>query len=227
MICNTLVIIPCFNEEASIKSTVDTLKTCCDDVDFIIVNDGSLDNTLKVCLDNNYPVIDMPFNLGLANAVQTGMRYAYDNGYNMALQFDGDGQHLPAYIPEMIAQMRETSADIVVGSRYMWKHSRSLRGFGGSVLRAAVRITTGKRLTDPTSGMRLFNRKMIEQFANQMNYGPEPDTIAYLINKGIKVIEVSITTQIRKAGKSYLGVLNAASYMLRMFVSIVFVQQFR
>ena len=222
-----LAIIPCYNEEQSIKNTVENLKAKAVTIDFIVVNDGSRDNTHKVCIDNNYPVIDIPFNLGLANAVQTGMRYAYDNGYDMALQFDGDGQHLPEYISGMVGLMQESSADIVIGSRYMFKSSRSLRGLGVSFLRVAVRIAAGKKLTDPTSGMRLFNRQMIERFATQMNHGPEPDTLVYLINQGVTVLESPVTMQERKAGKSYLSALNAANYMIRMFVSIVIVQWFR
>ena len=223
----TLAIIPCYNEEASIKTTIDTLKSSDVDVNFIVVNDGSSDDTLNVCIDNNYPIINMPFNLGLASAVQVGMRYAYINDYDMALQFDGDGQHLPEYIPEMVRLMQESSADIVVGSRYTKKSSKGLRGFGGKILRTAVKISTGKTLTDPTSGLRLFNRKMIKRFATEMNHGPEPDTLAYLISQGIKVIEIPVTMQERKAGESYLSALNAANYMLRMFVSIIVIQWFR
>ena len=227
MTSKILAIIPCYNEESSIKATIDNLNSSSVDVDFIIVNDGSLDNTLNVCIENDFPVINMPFNLGLANAVQTGMRYAYDNCYDTALQFDGDGQHLPEYIPEMERLMQETSADIIVGSRYMYESSKGLRGFGGNSLRLAIKISTGKRLTDPTSGMRLFNRRMIERFARQMNHGPEPDTLAYLINQGVKVVETPVTMQERKAGKSYLSTLNAVNYMLRMFVSIIVIQWFR
>ena len=222
-----LAIIPCYNEEQSIKNTIDNIKAKAETIDFIVVNDGSQDNTYKVCITNNYPVIDIPFNLGLANAVQTGMRYAYLNEYDMALQFDGDGQHLPEYIPEMVRLMQDTNADIVIGSRYAMKTSRGLRGIGVGLLKVAVRIATGRKLSDPTSGMRLFNRDMIERFAIQMNHGPEPDTLVYLINQGAAVIELPVTMQERKAGKSYLGALGAANYMLRMFVSIIIVQWFR
>ena len=222
-----LAIIPCYNEEASIKQTVENLKSSASTVDFIVINDGSRDSTSKICIENSFPIIDLPFNLGLANAVQTGMRYACINGYDMALQFDGDGQHLPEYISEMVKLMQETSSDIVVGSRYTHRTSRSLRGFGGSLLRFAVKITKGNKLTDPTSGMRLFNRKMIERLANQMNHGPEPDTLAYLMNQGASIKEIPVTMQERKAGKSYIGALNAVNYMLRMVVSILIIQRFR
>ena len=222
-----LAIIPCYNEELSIRNTVESLIAKTPDIDFIVINDGSRDNTYRVCADNNYPVIDVPINMGLASAVQTGMRYAYDNNYAMALQFDGDGQHLPEYIPNMIQLMQETDADIVIGSRYLQRKSSGLRGLGGSLIRLAVKITTGQKLSDPTSGMRLFNRRMIEKFATQMNYGPEPDTLSYLISQGVKVIEIPVTMQERTAGKSYLNALAATNYMLRMFVSIIIIQWFR
>ena len=222
-----LAIIPCYNEEQNLKNTVEDIRSKAASVDFIVVNDGSRDNTRKICDENNYPVINIPFNLGLANAVQTGMRYAYNNDYDMALQFDGDGQHLPEYISEMVNLMQEASADIVIGSRYMRKTSQGLRGIGVSLLKVAVRIVTGRKLSDPTSGMRLFNRQMIERFAIQMNHGPEPDTLVYLINQGATVLESPVSMQRRKAGKSYLSALNAANYMLRMFVSIIIVQWFR
>jgi len=230
----TLVIVPCYNEEGSLEQTIANLKgkiidiaTLEGTVSYIVINDGSSDNTKGICEKNQYPLIDIPFNLGLSNAVQTGMRYAHICGYDMAMQFDGDGQHLPEYIPEMIKCMLETSADIVIGSRYVQKTSRSLRTLGGSLIKIAVKIATGKKLSDPTSGMRLYNSKMIERFASQINYDPEPDTLAYLINQGIKVVEIPVTMQERKAGKSYLSALNAVSYMLRMFVSIIIVQWFR
>jgi glycosyltransferase involved in cell wall biosynthesis len=222
-----LAIIPCYNEEKNLISTVENLKAKTPFVDFIVVNDGSKDNTYRVCVENHYPVIDMPFNLGLANAIQTGMRYAYSNGYEMAIQFDGDGQHIPSYIPEMIKLMQNTSADIVIGSRYMQKRSRDLRGLGSSFLRINIKIVTGKTISDPTSGMRLYNRKMIEAFTKQMNYGPEPDTLTYLINQGITILETPVTMQERKSGKSYLTMFASMSYMLRMFISINFIQWFR
>lgn len=222
-----LAIIPCYNEDQSIKYTVDNLKARASHIDCIVINDGSTDNTRIICLDNNYPMIDLPFNLGLANAVQTGMRYACKNGYDMALQFDGDGQHLPEYIPYMVELMQETGADIVIGSRYMLKRSLGLRGFGGSLLRVAVKISTGKKLSDPSSGMRLYNRRMIEKLANHMNHGPEPDTLVCLINQGATVLECPVTMRERISGKSYFGLLNAVNYMLRMLVSIVIVSWFR
>jgi glycosyltransferase involved in cell wall biosynthesis len=222
-----LAIIPCYNEEPNLKRAVDGLKAAAPEVDFVVVDDGSRDGTRRVCADNGYPVIRLPFNLGLANAVQTGMRYAWAKGYDMALQFDGDGQHQPEYISGMAKLMAETSADIVAGSRYMEDKARGLRGVGGRLLGTAIRMTTGQCLSDPTSGMRLYNRSMMERFANHMNHGPEPDTLAYLMRRGAKIVEAPVTMRARAGGKSYLGALNAANYMLRMFVSIIVIHWFR
>ena len=222
-----LAIIPCYNEEGSLKNTVENFRAKNPDIDFVVVNDGSNDNTYKLCIENKYPVIDIPFNLGLSNAIQTGMCYAYNNEYEMALQFDGDGQHNPDYISEMIKKMQDTSADIVIGSRYLHKGSLSLRGFGKRIIRVAIKITTKKNITDPTSGMRLFNREMIKKFALNINHGPEPDTLAYLINQGMIVVEIPVVMWERKAGKSYLSALTSMLYMLRMIVSIIFIQWFR
>jgi glycosyltransferase involved in cell wall biosynthesis len=226
-ILRILVIIPCYNEDGSLKQTVESLKLNSPNIDFIVVNDGSLDNTLKICVDNYYPVINLPFNMGLTAAIQTGMRYAQKNSYDMALQYDGDGQHLSEYIAGMVELMKESSADIVIGSRYMLKTSLNVRGLGGKMLSAAVKISTGKRLSDPTSGMRLFNRKMIKKFACFMNFGPEPDTLAYLMNQGVTVYEMPVKMRERTTGKSYLNAVSAASYMLRMFISIIIIQWFR
>lgn len=222
-----LAIIPCYNEALNLKRTVDQLRETAPEVDFIVVDDGSRDSTGQVCADNGFPVIVLPFNLGLANAVQTGMRYARIKGYDMALQFDGDGQHKPEYIRDMVRLMAESSADIVVGSRYAHTKPRGLRGFGGKLLGAAIRIATGQSLSDPTSGMRLYNRDMIGRFADHMNYGPEPDTLAYLLKQGAVILETPVVMAERTAGQSYLNALSAANYMLRMFVSIIIIHWFR
>jgi len=224
----TLAIIPCYNEEGSIEKTITSLLEKAPEIDYIIINDGSVDNTVRVCEDNRFNVINLPFNLGLANAVQTGMRFAYINDYDMAMQFDGDGQHMPEYIAHMVELMQERQADIVVGSRYMQKGPGGLRRLGQLILRCVIKIVTGKSIKDPTSGMRLFNRKMIQRFATQMNHGPEPDTLAYLMKqKGTLVLETPVVMRERTAGKSYFSGFTAVRYMIHMVISIIFIQWFR
>ncbi|MBO7484722.1 MAG: glycosyltransferase family 2 protein [Spirochaetaceae bacterium] len=224
----TLIIIPAFNESENIERVVNNLITNYPRYEYIIINDGSADSTAAVCRKNGYNFIDLPVNLGLAGAFQTGMKFAWTHGYDAALQFDGDGQHRPEYIQSMIEKMEAEKADIVIGSRFVTqKKSLSPRMFGSRLISLLILLTTGKKIKDPTSGMRLYSRKVMEEFANGLNYGPEPDTIAYLLNKGCSVKEVQVTMDERIAGKSYLNAVSSIYYMMRICISIVFVQWFR
>ena len=197
-------------------------------MDFIVINDGSSDATARLCRQEGYPLLDLPVNLGLAGAFQTGIRYAWQKGFDAALQFDGDGQHEASCIPLLMTAAEETGADVVIGSRFLTrKKPFSARMFGSRMLTEAIRLTTGKKLTDPTSGMRLYNRKVIERIADNINYGPEPDTLAYLIRSGVKVSEAQVEMHERMAGTSYLTLGRSMSYMLNMVVSIFVLQFFR
>lgn len=223
----TLLIIPAYNEEGSLKNTVDAVIEKAPQVDFLIVNDGSKDGTAQVCRDNGYPFLDLPINLGLAGAFQSGMKYAYRHGYDCAIQFDADGQHLPEYIAPMVNAV--SSADIVIGSRFIdSKKPRSMRMLGSDLISGAIRLTTGKSIKDPTSGLRAFNSKMIAYMATGLNCGPEPDTVSYLIKRAnAKVVEVPVKMADRYAGESYLNPWKSVVYMVRMTVSIFFIQLFR
>ncbi len=222
-----LLIVPAYNEEENIVRVCKNLRENYSQYDFVVVNDGSKDRTLELCKENDFPVIALPVNLGLAGAFQTGMKYAYRNGYDYAVQFDADGQHLPEYIENMITEV-EKGKDIVIGSRFVTeKKPLSLRMFGSHLIAGTIRLTTGFKIKDPTSGMRIFNRETIREFAEKLNYGPEPDTIAYMIKKGKKVSEVQVKMQERIAGESYLNFSKSILYMLRMMVSLIFIQNFR
>lgn len=222
-----LLIIPAYNEEESLKKTVDSVISSNADVDYIVVNDGSTDGTAAVCRDNEYPFLDLPTNLGLAGAFQTGMKYAYRHGYDCAIQFDADGQHLPEYI-ESLVSAAETN-DIVIGSRFVDQGKpRSLRMLGSDIISFAIRLTTGRTIKDPTSGFRAFNKRMIKIMALGLNYGPEPDTVSFLIKRaGARVVEVPVKMAERTAGESYLNMGTSISYMLRMTISILFIQLIR
>ena len=227
MINKVLLVIPAYNEEKNIERVVKRLKEEFPELDYIVVNDGSRDKTASICREKGFHLLDLPVNLGLAGCFQAWMRYAYEKGYAYAIQFDGDGQHRPEYIAPMERKMRE-GYDIVIGSRFLeGKKDWSMRMIGSRMIGAAIRLTTGARLTDPTSGMRLFSRKMIEEFALNLNYGPEPDTISFLIKQGARVAEVPVIIDERTAGESYLKPLTAASYMARMLISILVIQNFR
>lgn len=221
------MIIPAYNEEASLKSTVDSVIRKVPSADYLIVNDGSRDGTVDVCRENGYPFLDLPTNLGLAGAFQAGMKYAYRHGYDCAIQFDADGQHLPEYIAPMVDAL--SGADIVIGSRFASaKKPHSMRMLGSNLISLAIKMTTGQTIKDPTSGMRAFNKEMISVMANSLNCGPEPDTVSFLIkHANAKVVEVPVEMADRTAGESYLNPWRSVVYMVRMAVSILFIQFFR
>lgn len=216
-----LVIVPAYNEEDSIINTINDLNKY-KNYDYLVINDCSTDNTKQILEDLNVNHIDLPVNLGLSGAVQTGFKYAYDNGYDAALQFDGDGQHCAQYIQMMMDELNDN--DIVIGSRFVTeKKDGSLRMIGSRILSSLIKLLTGVRINDPTSGMRMLNRKMIYDFAYNMNRRPEPDTIAYEIRHGAKVKEVQVTMRERQGGTSlYAGLFSAFNYMFFQIISLIF-----
>lgn len=224
-----LVIIPAYNEAENIERVVNNLIENYPCYDYVIVNDGSADDTRKICARNHYNFLDLPINVGLAGAIRAGIRYANYHGYEYAIQLDGDGQHDPVYIRDMLETMQKTGADIVIGSRFKTeKKPASLRMLGSRLIAFAIRLTTGgKRIGDVTSGMRLFNKKMIKHFGYNMHYSPEPDTLAYLLNCGVKIEEVQVTMYERIAGQSYLNFKSSLWYMMKMMTSILIFQWVR
>ena len=154
------------------------------------------------------------------------MKYAIENGYDAALQFDADGQHLPEYIDGMLKTMEETDCDIVIASRfYKEKMPFRMRTLGGKMISAAIHRTTDKIITDPTSGMRLYKRNILRAFAENERFAPEPDTLAFLIRMGADIREVQVNMNERKYGQSYLSPVNATKYMIRILSSILFRQR--
>ncbi len=223
-----LIIIPAYNEALNIERVVDSLVKNYSQYDYIVINDGSRDNTATICKERGYNLVDLPVNCGLSGAVCAGMRYAIAKGYDAVIQFDGDGQHRPEYIEPMMDILTKQQADIVIGSRFL--HERrpwTLRMLGSRMISGIIQITTGVRIMDPTSGMRMYGKKMLHEFAYDMNYGPEPDTISYLLHRGIKIKEVQVTMDERIAGESYLNFVRSIKYMLLQCFSILFIQSFR
>ena len=222
-----LIVIPAYNEEANIVRVVEDLVERFPQYDYVVVNDGSRDKTAAVCREHGFHLIDLPVNLGLAGAFQTGLRFAAENGYDCAMQMDADGQHKPEYIAPMLAALEEGN-DIVIGSRFLTvKKPKTLRMVGSYIISWSIRLTTGHAICDPTSGMRMFNRAMVEEFAQNLNYGPEPDTISYLIKNGASVKEVQVEMGERMAGQSYLTFWRSVQYMVKMSISILLIQWFR
>ena len=218
-----LIIIPAYNEAQTLIPVMEHLMDVCPAYDYVIVNDGSIDETKNICEEQHYHAIHLPLNQGLTNAVRTGMQYALEHGYDMALQFDADGQHLPEYIEKMVMHMEESGCDIVIASRFVgMKMPIRLRTVGGKMITAAIRLTTGQTLTDPTSGMRLYKNNIIRMFLEHPDFAPEPDTVAHLMRLGADVQEVKVTMHERTEGQSYLTPVNATKYMIRVLTSILF-----
>lgn len=224
-----LMIIPAYNEENSIVSTVKSLSKANlkgDTLDYVIINDGSKDNTKKVCEDNKLNFVNLPLNLGIGGAVQTGYKYAYEHGYDVAIQFDGDGQHDAAYISNLVEEIKN-GADICIGSRYVAElsefKSTFIRRVGIRFLSFLIKLCTRKRIYDPTSGFRASNKEIIKMFANEYptDY-PEPDTIVTVIKKGYKVSEIPVKMKERTSGKSSLSSpIKAMFYMIKVSVAII------
>ncbi|MEG2296322.1 MAG: glycosyltransferase family 2 protein [Clostridium sp.] len=222
-----LIVVPAYNEEDNIERVVGNLIREYPQYDYVVVNDGSKDRTVEICRKNGFNLLDLPVNLGLAGGFQAGLKYADKYGYDCVVQFDGDGQHRPEYIKAMKEKMDE-GYDIVIGSRFAGqKKPLTMRMLGSNLIEMAIRMTTGIDIKDPTSGMRMFNQKMIREFAAGLNYGPEPDTISYLLKQGAKVAEVPVTMDERLLGASYLTPVNASFYMIKMLLSILLIQNFR
>ncbi len=222
-----LVVIPAYNEQENILRVVSELTQTCPAFDYVVINDGSTDNTLQILKDNHLNYIDQPVNLGLAGTFQTGMKYAKLKDYDAVIQFDGDGQHRPEYIQAMADKLAE-GYNIVIGSRFITeKKPHSMRMLGSNMIALFMRLTTGRKIADPTSGMRMFDRRMISILANSRNMGPEPDTVAYLMRCGAKVTEVQVTMRERIAGQSYLTFSRSIQYMANVCTSILLIGWFR
>lgn len=215
-----LLIIPAFNEEANIERVVDELIANHADLDYVIINDGSTDHTSEICHKRGYNIIDHPENRGLAAAFHTGMKYAFDKGYNYCVQFDGDGQHRAEFILPMKEKMDE-GYNIVIASRFIRdKKPVNMRMLGSNLIERSIKKTTGVDIKDPTSGMRMYDSGLIEKFANGLNLPPEPSTLAYLIKSGSKVAEIPAVMDERIGGVSYLTPVQAAKYMTKVLKDI-------
>ena len=218
-----LIIIPAYNEALNIEKTVKDVKENTD-YDYIVINDCSKDNTEEVCRKNNFNMLSLPVNYGLTSGIQLGMKYAYQNNYDVAIQFDGDGQHEAKYLKGLVKSI-ENGANIAIGSRFVnQKKPHSMRMFGSNLLTLAIKLTTGKTIKDPTSGMRAYDKKSIEEFVKNASLTPEPDTLVYFLKKKMKIEEVQVEMKEREFGESYLNPIKSAEYMINMFFSIIFIR---
>lgn len=221
-----LLIIPAYNEEKTIKKTVAVIQ--CANYDYIVINDGSTDQTQKIVEENNFNYINLLSNLGIGGAVQTGYKYAYENNYDIAIQFDADGQHDLNYIEDLIRPIKDQKADLVIGSCFInksFKNQRSskIRRFGINFLSNIIKLFSGKRIYDPTSGFRAANQKIIKQFAN--NYPqeyPEPiSNFELLKSSRYSIKEVPVKMNRRTAGKSSIHSWKTIYAAINVFLSIL------
>jgi glycosyltransferase involved in cell wall biosynthesis len=220
-----LIIIPAYNESANIENTVKDIVTNAPDFDYVIINDCSTDNTLEICERNGFNVVNLPLNLGIGGAVQTGYRYAYNNGYDIAVQVDGDGQHDPAFLTKMAEVMVAEKADMLIGSRFLEKEgfqSSRVRRMGITYFTWLIKLFTRKKITDPTSGLRMINSDIIEIFAESYprDY-PEPESVVHVIRLGKNVREIPVIMRERQGGKSSIRFFSSIYYMIKVTVAIL------
>lgn len=219
-----LLIIPAYNEALNIEKTIKDV-TANTNYDYVVINDCSKDDTKEICEKNNFNILSLPINYGLTSGIQLGMKYAYQNNYDIAIQFDGDGQHQAKYIKNLVYEIENKNCDIAIGSRFVTeKKPHSLRMFGSNLISLCIKLTTGKKVKDTTSGMRAYNRQAIEEFVKNKSLTPEPDTMVYMIKKGMTIKEVQVEMRDREFGESYLKPLKSIEYMFNMIFSILFIR---
>ena len=220
-----LVIIPAYNEEGNILHTLENLHAYAADMDVLVVNDCSTDGTRKLLEENGVNHLNLPVNLGIGGGVQAGYRYAKKYGYDIAVQFDGDGQHDARYLHDLIAPLEKGEADITIGSRFL-RHegfqSSGMRRAGIRILHRLILLLCGKNVMDVTSGMRAVNRRFICAYAAHyaQDY-PEPEAIMYAGIRGAEIREVPVVMKERESGKSSIGAMRSAYYMIKVSLALV------
>ena len=209
-----LIIIPAYNESANIEKTVASIKKDAKGFDYVIINDCSVDNTRKICEDNGFNIVNLPINLGIGGAVQTGYRYAYEHGYDVAVQVDGDGQHDPEFLDTMAVYLIDHNLDMVIGSRFIEKkgfQSSYTRRMGIRFFTGLIKLMTRKTITDPTSGLRMIGRR---------DY-PEPESVVAILRRNMKVEEIPVVMKAREGGVSSISLKKSVYYMIKVPLAIL------
>lgn len=221
-----LIIIPAYNEEENISTIIDSLCQKYPQYDYLVINDCSKDSTVKILKAKKANYLDLPVNLGIGGGVQTGYIYALYNNYDIAVQMDGDGQHLPEYLDTIIAPILNDEADVVIGSRFIQKEgfqSSFLRRLGIKFLSKIIYLLTGKKVLDVTSGFRAVNKKCIELFSQ--NYAqdyPEPEAIIFSALHKLRIFEVPVIMREREGGESSISGFKSLYYMIKVSLALVF-----
>ena len=219
-----LIIIPAYNESGNIEKTIKNIKENAPEFDYIIINDCSKDNTLEICQKNGFNYVNLPINLGIGGAVQTGYRYAYYHGYDTAVQIDGDGQHDASYLIKLLETLQKEQVDMVIGSRFIEKEgfqSSAIRRVGIKYFTHLIKLLTGKVITDPTSGMRMVNRRLLKEFSETYakDY-PEPESVVTILKKGYTVKEIPVKMKSREEGESSISMGKSVYFMIKVSLAI-------
>ena len=222
-----LIVIPAYNEAENIENVIKEIKKDIDYADILVVNDCSSDNTVEIVEKNGVNCVTNVFNMRYAMAVQTGIKYAYQNNYDYVIQMDADGQHIASEALKMYEELKKNNVDIVIGSRYlkdMGYPCPLFRRIGTKMFEWIIKIFTGKRIADPLSGFQCLNKKVIKRYAKMGNYPEFPDAnlvIEMLLN-GYKIEEVPVKMRIRENGVSmHSGILKPIKYMIEQFYTCV------
>lgn len=219
-----LIIIPAFNESACIENTVRDIMENAPDFDYVIINDCSTDNTQEICEKNGFNLVNLPINLGIGGAVQTGYMYAEEYGYDVAVQVDGDGQHDAQFLRTMANYLEEHNVDMVIGSRFIEKEgfqSSFMRRMGINYFTCLIKLFTGKTITDPTSGLRMAGRNVIRLFANSYpkDY-PEPESTVAALKRKYVIEEIPVVMRERQGGDSSITLKRSVYYMIKVTLAI-------
>ena len=222
-----LLIIPAYNEEENILKVCKKIKEYDKNLDYVVINDGSKDNTLKILQENDLNHVNLVHNLGIGGAVQTGYKYAYENGYDIAVQFDGDGQHDVKYIETICKPIIENQANMCIGTRYLDKSSSKfqstfMRRLGKNIISFMINICCHKKITDPTSGFRAVDKSIIKMFAKEYpTEYPEPESTVDVLKMKYKVLEKPVSMNERQGGKSSINPLKSIDYMIKVSIAIL------
>jgi glycosyltransferase involved in cell wall biosynthesis len=225
-----IAVVPAYNEERNIGRLLAELRSLDPELEVVVVSDGSSDRTPEVAAAAGAHVVRLPFNLGIGGAVQTGFRFAWEGGYDLAVRLDGDGQHDPAQLREVVEPVVSGEADLAIGSRFIGEggyRSSAARRVGIRVLARVVSWIAHQRLTDTTSGFQALNRKAIGLFAADLPHDyPEVEGLVMAVRHKVRVREVPVTMREREHGRSSIGTLGSVYYMIKVLLAI-FVDLFR